>query len=47
MQKHGCINGRISANRAVNKLVWNEGVVCIKHAGMDRKVEPINKHAEV
>ena len=47
MQKHGCINGRIGSNRIVNKLVRNESVVFIKHAGMDRKVEPINKHDEV
>ncbi len=47
MQKHGSVNGWISGNRIVNQFVGNEGVVFIKHAGVDRKVDPINKYHEV
>ena len=47
MHEHGSINGGISADRTVNEIVGNECVVFIKHAGVYRKVDPINKHGEV
>jgi hypothetical protein len=47
MHEHGSINGGISTDRTVNKFVGNESIVFIKYAGVDRKVDPINKHGKV
>lgn len=47
VQKHGGVKGRIGGNWTVDKLVGNESIVCIKHAGVDRQIDPINKHDDV
>jgi hypothetical protein len=47
MQKHGGIYCRKRAERTGNEFVRYESVGFIKHAGVDRKVDPINKNGDI